>query len=429
MEAVAYLQLAAEFDQRAYAYMECMALLEEAWRLLSTLPESVDRDQRELKILSRLSPTHLILGVMNDESKEALSRLKDLALKVNDADSLFEGCASDFARCHYLGEHEQGRLSLDRMEMYLSPSGKPGQWGEFQLFRGLNTLSLGQPKRAVQHLEECEALCSGHKDLSFPSVNMTQPLSVVLALKALVLGPLGFPGRAEECIKNAYAVQNPQSDSSEDLWVMSYEFLLRWILRDVEACCRVNDPFESVVDTLGILGWSSLGRFSRGWCASEVGDAEAAVTIMQSAITDLDRGGWLVWRPFLHALLAEPLCRIGKVEEALRLMNWALERIEATGERVQESEVNRVRGEVLLSLPRPDAFGAEAAFRRAIAVAQKQETKLYELRATTSLARRLRTQGREREAKKSLSRCYRWFTEGFEYRDLKEARALLEELG
>ncbi len=425
-----YLELGAEFSQKASAYRECMNLLESACHLLSTLPESVDRNQRELSILSRLSPTYLILGVMNDESDEALRRLRALASKGQDAESIFEVGASEFARCHYLGEQEKGRMVLDGMEVHLSRSRKDEYWAQLQLFRGLNTLNLGRPSRAVNHLEECEALCTESEELSFPSLSMTDPLPVVLALKALALGPLGFPQRAAESFRIAHERLEAQSDSSSGLWVLSYELILQWILRDVEACCRVNDPYASVAGTLDNEGWSSLGRFSEGWCATERGEVETGVSMMRSAITELDRVGWMVWRPFLHSLLAKPLCQNGEAEDALRLVDWSLERIEVTGGRAHESEVNRVRGEVLSSLPSPDLAGAEAAFRRAIAVAQKQETKAAtSFGPQVSLARLLRSQGRGKEARKPLSKCYNWFTEGFEFPDLKEAKTLLDELG
>lgn len=429
LEAVRYLQLVAERNRSASAYRECVGLLEDAWRLLSTLPESVDRDQRELRVLSRLSPLQLGLGVMSEESQKALNRLKHLALRLEDDDSLFEVTVSEFSRYHFLGEHEKGRICLDGVEGPLFRSGSAGQRAHFQFFRGLNTLNLGQPSRAVQHLEEAESLLKGEAP-SYPALaTIADPLPVARALKALVLGPLGFPERAVECIRTAQAMVEDRSDSSGLLWVRNYDLLLRLILRDVDGCCRVTDPYMLMAEAVDEEGWSSLGRFSGGWCASECGEVETGIGLMRSALEDLDREGWLIWRPFLFSLLAEALRKTGQGEEALRRVDWGMERIQEFGERGQEPEVTRVRGEVLRSLSLPDPAGAEAAFRRAIEVARKQQTRLYELRATTSLARLLRAQGREREAMKSLTRCYRWFTEGFEFLDLKEARALLDDLG
>ena len=103
--------------------------------------------------------------------------------------------------------------------------------------------------------------------------------------------------------------------------------------------------------------------------------------------------------------------------------------LETTKERWFEAEAGRVAGEITLSLPMPDAAKAQAYFERALAVARKQQAKSWELRASMSLARLWRDQGKPQQAGELLAPVYEWFTEGFETRDLKEAKALLEELG
>jgi predicted ATPase len=102
--------------------------------------------------------------------------------------------------------------------------------------------------------------------------------------------------------------------------------------------------------------------------------------------------------------------------------------IEAAKERVWEAEVNRVAGQMALKLPKPDAAKAEKHFKRALAVARQQQAKSWELRAAMSLARLWRDQGETVEARELLAPVYGWFTEGFDTRDLKEAKALLDVL-
>ena len=94
-----------------------------------------------------------------------------------------------------------------------------------------------------------------------------------------------------------------------------------------------------------------------------------------------------------------------------------------------EAEVDRVAGEISLMSPQADAAKAEAYFERALAVARRQQAKSWELRASMSLARLRCSQGKVREARELLAPVYGWFTEGFDTRDLKEAKALLDELG
>ena len=102
--------------------------------------------------------------------------------------------------------------------------------------------------------------------------------------------------------------------------------------------------------------------------------------------------------------------------------------VETTKERWCEAEINRIAGEIALKSPEPDAAKAEAYFERALAVSRKQQAKSWELRAAMSMARLWRDQGKVQQARELLAPVYGWFTEGFDTRDLKDAKALLEEL-
>ena len=106
----------------------------------------------------------------------------------------------------------------------------------------------------------------------------------------------------------------------------------------------------------------------------------------------------------------------------------AMTAIESSKETWWEAEVNRIAGEIALKSPEPDAAKAKTYFERALAVARKQQAKSWELRAAMSLARLWRDQGKRTEARDLLAPVYSWFTEGFDTRDLKEAKALLEGL-
>jgi predicted ATPase len=102
--------------------------------------------------------------------------------------------------------------------------------------------------------------------------------------------------------------------------------------------------------------------------------------------------------------------------------------VQTTSESWYEAEVNRIAGEIALLSPQPDAAKAEEHFERALTVARQQQAKSWELRAAMSLARLWRDQGKVQQARELLAPVYGWFKEGFDTRDLKEAKALLEEL-
>ena len=130
--------------------------------------------------------------------------------------------------------------------------------------------------------------------------------------------------------------------------------------------------------------------------------------------------------PYHIALLAEACEIAGQIEEAVTLLDDALQIVEKTGERWLAAELNRHKGQLLLRQGHPEA--AEELYRKALSIAEEQEAKLWELRAAASLARLRRDQGRQAEARDLLAPVYGWFTEGFDTADLKEAKALLDEL-
>jgi len=131
--------------------------------------------------------------------------------------------------------------------------------------------------------------------------------------------------------------------------------------------------------------------------------------------------------PFFIALFARACEIAGQIEESLTLLDDALQIVERTGERWFAAELNRHKGQLLLRQGRSDA--AEELYRKALSIAQEREAKLWELRAAMSLGRLRRDQGRRAEAYDLLAPIYGWFSEGFDTPDLKEARALLDELG
>jgi predicted ATPase len=131
--------------------------------------------------------------------------------------------------------------------------------------------------------------------------------------------------------------------------------------------------------------------------------------------------------PHYIALIAGACEIAGQIEEAVTLLDDALQTAERTGERWLDAELYRHRGQLLLRQGRSEA--AEELYRTALSIAREQEARLWELRAAASLARLRRDQGRRAEACDLLTPVYGWFTEGFDTPDLKEAKALLDELG
>ena len=130
--------------------------------------------------------------------------------------------------------------------------------------------------------------------------------------------------------------------------------------------------------------------------------------------------------PHYIALLAKAYEIAGQIEEGLTQLDDALQIVERTGERWLDAELYRQKGQLLLRQGHSEA--AEELYRKALSIAREQEAKLWELRTAVSLARLRRDQGRRAEARDLLAPVYNWFTEGFDTPDLKETKALLDEL-
>jgi predicted ATPase len=172
------------------------------------------------------------------------------------------------------------------------------------------------------------------------------------------------------------------------------------------------------------LGW---GMAFRGLALAADGQAQEAFALLTQALAQRRAIGAVEGLPWLLAWLANVTAMLGQPAEAWRYLAEAAQIIEATDERVSEAEVlHRVPGDLLNAAG--DQPAAEQHYRQAIAVAERQSAKLFQLRASTSLARLWRDQGRCTETRDLLGPIYGWFTEGFDVPDLKDAKALLDEL-
>ena len=135
-----------------------------------------------------------------------------------------------------------------------------------------------------------------------------------------------------------------------------------------------------------------------------------------------------MWMPLWLSYLARAHAKLGQFDDAWRCISEAMTLVETTKETWFEAEVHRIAGEIALKSPEPDAAKAETYFERALAVARQQQSKSFEVRASMSLARLWRDQGKMQQARELLAPVYAWFSEGFDTLVLKEAKALLEEL-
>ena len=182
----------------------------------------------------------------------------------------------------------------------------------------------------------------------------------------------------------------------------------------------------------GILFWGAIGTIQCGWARAEQGQIEEGITQIRQGLIAYQATGAELWRPYFLALLAEAYGKVGQAEEGLTALAEALTVADKTGERFYEAELYRLKGELTLQSnsqsPESPTREAEECFLKAIDIARGQSAKSLELRAVMSLSRLWQPQGKREEARQMLAEIYGWFTEGFDTADLKDAKALLDEL-
>jgi predicted ATPase len=198
--------------------------------------------------------------------------------------------------------------------------------------------------------------------------------------------------------------------------------------RDVATACAYGNDSVAIASEHGFAQWVARGRILQGWADAQQGQAATGISRIRDGMAATEATGSRLSTPFHLALLAEALALAVKIEGGLTILDDALAKAAVSGERCWDAEIHRLRGELTSRLPYPDPAKAEESFRTALAIAREQGTRGYELRAATSLARLWAEQGRRAEARDLLAPLYGWFTEGFATADLKEAKALLDEL-
>jgi predicted ATPase len=239
---------------------------------------------------------------------------------------------------------------------------------------------------------------------------------------------LGYPDRALECTKEALALANALAHPNSLAQALAHAAMGDQFRRDRPATAKHAEIVIAVSLEHGLAQWETMGRILRVWAQNDPATRERDLAQMREALADWRAPGTRFYLPYFLATAAEVCSELKSVDEAIELVAEALELVDHNGERWYEAELHRFVGELSLLRDLSSVSAAERSFRTATEVAQKQEAKSLELRATTSLARLLAKQGNRDEARTMLSKIYNWFTEGFDTADLKDAKALLDSL-
>ena len=251
---------------------------------------------------------------------------------------------------------------------------------------------------------------------------------------AHVLWLLGYPDQARTQNRAALTLAQEIAHPTTTAVVWFRDTMLHEFLHDARTVQQRAEALSALCTEHGYVAFMEGAMTGRGWALAAQGHAEEGIQQLHQGLAAARARGIELFRPHRLALLTDAYGRAGQEEEGLAALSEALTVVDKSGGRFYEADLYRLKGELTLQQARVQRLAssaqqeAEECFRKAMEIARRQQAKSLELRATMSLARLWQRQGKMAEAHEMLSTIYGWFTEGFDTKDLQEAKALLDEL-
>jgi class 3 adenylate cyclase/predicted ATPase len=429
-KAIKYLQLAGQQAIQRSAYAEAITFLDAALELLKTLPETPERGQQELTFQIALGTALTTTkGWSAPEVGSAYTRARQLCQQAGKSGLLFPVLwglwAFDYMRLNC-------RVAYELAEELFALAHDSNDSGLLIMaYHALsNTLfALGEFPRARDHFEQSLALYDRQQHRTLASfMGGQEPGVACRAYLAATLWSLGYPAQDLQKTHDALTLaQELRSPFNLALALANAAIHHQWRGERRLAQERAEAAMTLATEH-GFSFYLATGRILRGWALVEQGQTKEGIAQIRQGMAISREIRIQAHRPYHLALLAAAQGKAGRTEEGLTTVAEALDLVNKTGARYYQAELWRLRGELLLKQNDLNTAQSENCFKRAIEVANEQNAKSWELRATTSLSRLLANQGKRDEARVMLSDIYNWFAEGLDTADLKDAKALLDEL-
>ena len=395
---------------------------------MTALPEEQNRDRQELSLRIALGGAlQRKLGPGSAEGGESYARAYELAENVGDERQLFEAL---FGMWRYSAWQAGPSQTLALAEQLLSLSERTKDnanlvVGHYAL--GSTLWKVGELTPALQHFEDASALYEPALRTSL-IYRMGHDQGVTsLVVQGLLLWMLGRPETALEKCRQALALSEDVADPSTSASANVFAALLAEFLRMPALAQKHAEIAQTVANEYGFPGWGAAAILHSALARLDFEHAEERIRLLKQGLASWDATGATLFRPYYQSRLAEAHARMGQVEIAEETLLEAARAAKHVGENWCEGEILRLYGELLYTLKRDEA-NAERKFQEALDIAHRQGARSWELRAAMSLARLWREQGKFSRARELLSPKFCLFTEGFDTPDLKDAKALLDEL-
>jgi len=452
--AVQYLHQAGENAIRRSAYVEAIGHLTRGLKLLRTLPDTPERAQHELRLQITLgAPLMATKGWGAPAVGTAYARAWALCQKLENPPQLFPVLFGLWVFYYTRAQLPTAQKLAEQLLHLAHRVQAPPLLLEAHHALGNTLHRRGELATARAYLEQGIALPAPGQHHSSAFLFGLNTGVVGLGYGTFVLWALGYPDQA---LQRSQAMLTLAEDLSHPLslaWALNSAAWLHYLRREGPAAHERAGVALALCSEHGFAQLRAVVSLVWGWALAEQGQAAEGIVQMGQGLAAVRATGAEIGRPRALAMLAEAYGQLGQGEEGLSLVAKALAVVDRTGERFDEAELYRLKGELLLNAERGtrnDEFKktlssvdvhrssfivhrsaeaeAEECFWRAIEIARRQSAKSLELRAVMSLSRLWQHQGKKEEARQMLAEIYGWFTEGFDTADLQEAKALLEEL-
>jgi class 3 adenylate cyclase/predicted ATPase len=290
-------------------------------------------------------------------------------------------------------------------------------------------LNMGNLREGLAHNDRALPLYDPRSRRELATRFGQDPRVTILVWRAWARWALGYPEAALRDAEQALTEAHEFGQAATLMYALTFASFLYYRCGKWATGNAVVDELIGLAEEKNAAYWKNIARMVSGDGLAMTGKASETVSVLGSALAAYQAPGATFCVPFYLSHLASAHAELGQLDDAWSHIGKAVTMVETTQERFAEAEIYRVAGVMALKSRPPDPAKAHSYFQRALSVARAQHAKSWELRAATSLARLWRDQGKREEARELLAPLYGWFTEGFNTLDLKEAKALLDELG
>jgi class 3 adenylate cyclase/predicted ATPase len=418
------------------ALVEAVAQLTSALGQIATLPTTPAVRRQQIKLQVALINTLMhVKGYAAQETKVAAERAR---LLIEQAEALGEPPEDPLLLFSVLYSFWvannvafNGDVLRELAGQFLALAEKKGATVPLMIghrLMGTSFLFTGDLAQGRAHLDHAIVLYDPAKHRPLATRFGQDVRTAILSLRALTLWVLGYPGAALAESDQALNDAREIGQAATLMYALNFALLTHIFCGKYATATAHLDELFALAGDKGAPLFKVIAMAYRGIVLVTTGKATDAIRVLTSGIAAMRATGTTLGTPLYLANLAGAYVQTDKYDDALSCIDDAITTMQSNKERWFEAEANRIAGEIALKSREPDAAKAAAYFERALSVARKQQAKSWELRAAMSMARIWRDQGKRDEARELLSPIYGWFTEGFDTLDLKEAKALLEEL-